>query len=74
MPNQALIWIALVCGGALLSVWDVLVVRKALNSPTVWAERVMTLPLLAIVASAVPLGARSDAHIGIEALGSRMLA
>ena len=78
--DRALIWIALTLGGATLavmsgfSVWNVLVMRKALNSPIAGAEDVLILLLVVIVALSVPLGARSGAHIEIEVLESRMSA
>ena len=78
--DVGLTWIALICGGATLafmtaySVWNVLIMRKALNSPIVGAEDVLILLLVVIVALSVPLGARAGAHIEIEVLESRMSA
>ncbi len=78
--DAGLIWIALICGGATLvsmtaySVWNVLIMRKALNSPIAGAEDILILLLVVIVALSVPLGARAGAHIEIEVLESRMAA
>lgn len=78
--DTVLTWIALICGGATLifmtgfSVWNVLVMRKALNAPIVGAEDFLILSLVVIVALSIPLGARSGAHIEIEVLESRMSA
>lgn len=58
----------------LLTTWNVLVMRKALNSPIIGAEDLLILALVIIVALSVPLGARSGAHIEIEVLESRMSA
>lgn len=78
--DSALTWISLVLGGATLvfmtgfSVWNVLIMRKGLNSPIVGAEDLLILSLVVIVALSIPLGARSGAHIEIEVLESRMSA
>ncbi len=78
--DKTLTWISLVCGGAtlaamtVLSVWNVLIMRKLLNAPIVGAEDVMILLLVVIVALSVTLGARAGAHIEIEVLESRMSA
>ena len=78
--DRALTWISLICGGATLvfmtgfSVWNVLVMRKALNSPIVGAEDLLILSLVVIVALSVPLGARTGAHIEIEVLETSMSA
>lgn len=78
--DQALTWVSLICGGAALvfmtgfCVWNVLIMRKALNSPIVGAEDILILALVVIVALSIPLGARSGAHIEIEVLESRMSA
>ena len=75
-----LTWISLTFGGAALvfmtgfSVWNVLIMRKALNSPIIGAEDLLILTLVVIVALSVPLGARTGAHIEIEVLESRMSA
>ena len=75
-----LTWISLILGGAALifmtgfSAWNVLIMRKALNSPIVGAEDLLVLALVVIVALSVPLGARTGAHIEIEVLESRMSA
>ena len=72
--------ISLVLGGAALvfmtgfSVWNVLIMRKALNSPILGAEDLLILSLVVIVALSIPLGARTGAHIEIEILESRMSA
>ena len=78
--DSVLTWVSLVCGGATLifmtgfSVWNVLVMRKALNAPIVGAEDLLILSLVVIVALSIPLGARTGAHIEIEVLESRMSA
>ena len=56
------------------SVWNVLIMRKALNSPIVGAEDLLILSLVVIVALSIPLGARTGAHIEIEVFESRMSA
>lgn len=76
--DRTVTWVSLVCGGMTLvfmtgfSVWNVLVMRKALNSPITGAEDLLILSLVVIVALSVPLGARTGAHIEIEVLESRM--
>jgi len=76
--DRILIWISLIFGGVALafmtvfSVVNVLVMRKALNSPIQGAEDLLALSLVCIVALSVPFGARSGAHIEIEVLESRM--
>ena len=76
--DQFLKWTALICGGATLtfmtgfSVWNVLIMRKALNAPITGAEDLLLLALVTIVALSIPLGARTGAHIEIEILESRM--
>ena len=78
--DQVLTWGALLCGGATLifmtgySVWNVLIMRKALNAPITGAEDLLILALVVIVALSIPLGARTGAHIEIEVLESRMSA
>ena len=78
--DKVLILVSLVFGGAALafmtafSVWNVLVMRKALNAPIVGAEDVLILVLVVVVALSIPLGARTGAHIEIEVLESRMSA
>ncbi len=78
--DNLLTWMALLCGGATLifmtgySVWNVLIMRKALNSPITGAEDLLILSLVVIVALSIPLGARTGAHIEIEVLESRMSA
>ena len=57
-----------------LSVWNVLIMRKAMNAPIIGAEDLLLLALVAIVALSIPLGARAGAHIEIEILESRMSA
>ena len=54
------------------SVWNVLIMRKAMNAPIAGAEDLLLLALVAIVALSIPLGARTGAHIEIEILESRM--
>ncbi|WP_323771700.1 TRAP transporter small permease [Antarctobacter sp.] len=76
--DAVLTWVALIGGGltlafmTLFSVWNVLIMRKALNSPIVGAEDLLILSLVVVVALAIPLGARSGAHIEIEVLESAM--
>ena len=78
--DRILIWVSLIGGGSALffmtglSVWNVLVMRKALNAPITGAEDVLILVLVVIVALSIPLGARTGAHIEIEVLESRMSA
>jgi TRAP-type C4-dicarboxylate transport system permease small subunit len=70
--NRALTAFALIAGGAslafltLLGVINVLIMRKALNSPIRGAEDLMVLALVVVVAVAIPFGARTGAHIEIE--------
>ncbi|CUH88867.1 TRAP-type C4-dicarboxylate transport system, small permease component [Phaeobacter sp. CECT 5382] len=76
--DAVLSWVALIGGGltlafmTLFSVWNVLIMRKALNNPIVGAEDLLVLSLVAVVALAIPFGARSGAHIEIEVLESAM--
>jgi len=76
--DRILVAFSLTLGGAALagmtglSVWNVLIMRKALNSPIKGAEDVLIVTLVAIVAISIPLGARTGAHIEIEVLESRM--
>lgn len=78
--DKTLTWLALVLGGTTLifmtvfSVWNVLIMRKALNSPIIGAEDLLILSLVVIVALSIPLGARTGAHIEIEVLESSMSA
>ncbi|MEM8978531.1 MAG: TRAP transporter small permease [Pseudomonadota bacterium] len=78
--DQVLTWVSLVFGGLTLvfmtgfSVWNVLIMRKALNSPIVGAEDLLILSLVVIVALSIPLGARTGAHIEIEVLETSMSA
>lgn len=78
--DKALSWISLILGGATLvfmtafTAWNVLIMRKALNSPIVGAEDLLILALVVIVALSIPLGARSGAHIEIEVLETSMSA
>lgn len=75
-----LTWFSLILGGATLlfmtafSVWNVLIMRKALNNPIVGAEDLLVLSLVVIVALSVPLGARTGAHIEIEVMEGYMSA
>jgi TRAP-type C4-dicarboxylate transport system permease small subunit len=78
--DRLLTWVSLICGGATLifmtgfSVWNVLIMRKALNAPIVGAEDILILSLVVIVALSIPLGARTGAHIEIEVLEASMSA
>ncbi len=76
--DRILLSVSLICGGVTLafmtfySVFNVLVMRKALGSPIQGAEDLLALSLVVIVALSVPLGARTGAHIEIEVFESRM--
>lgn len=76
--DRILTWVSVIFGGGalifmtVLSVWNVLIMRKALNNPILGAEDVLILVLVVIVGLSIPLGARSGAHIEIEVLESRM--
>ena len=76
--DRVLTWIAFLCGGGTLifmtgfSVWNVLIMRKALNAPITGAEDLLILSLVVIVALSIPFGARTGAHIEIEVLEARM--
>jgi len=76
--DKILIWVSLIFGGAALafmtvfSVWNVLIMRKTMNSPIQGAEDLLALSLVVIVALSIPFGARTGAHIEIEVLESRM--
>ena len=78
--DKILTWISLLCGGFALafmtgfSVWNVLIMRKTLNTPITGAEDILILVLVAIVALSIPLGARTGAHIEIEVLEAKMSA
>lgn len=78
--DRVLLWVSLLLGGITLmfmmifSVWNVLVMRKAMNSPIAGAEDLLILSLVVIVALSIPLGARAGAHIEIEVLESSMSA
>jgi|TARA_B100000315_G_scaffold196052_1_gene187111 TRAP-type C4-dicarboxylate transport system permease small subunit len=56
----------------LLTFWNVIVMRKALNAPILGAEDLLILNLVLIVAIAIPFGGRVGAHIEIEILEARM--
>lgn len=70
--------VALIAGGftiaamTLFSVFNVLIMRKALNSPIQGAEDILILMLVVIVAISIPYGARTGAHIEIEMLAPYM--
>ncbi len=78
--DTIIVWISLIVGGLALtfmtvfSVWNVLIMRKALNSPILGAEDLLILSLVVMVAVSIPLGGRTGAHIEIEVLESRMSA
>ncbi len=78
--DKVLTLVSLIFGGAALafmtgfSVWNVLIMRKAMNAPITGAEDILILVLVTIVALSIPLGARTGAHIEIEVLESRMSA
>jgi len=76
--DKVLLWVSLITGGLTLAfmtvfcVFNVLIMRKAINSPIQGAEDILLLSLVVIVALSVPFGARTGAHIEIEVLESRM--
>lgn len=76
--DRALTLVALYAGGltlaflTLLSVFNVLVMRKALNAPIKGAEDLLVLALVVLVALAIPFGARTGAHIEIEVLDTAL--
>jgi TRAP-type C4-dicarboxylate transport system permease small subunit len=76
--DKALALVALIGGGATLvfltalSVFNVLVMRKALNAPIKGAEDVLVLALVVLVAIAIPYGARAGSHIEVEVLDAAM--
>lgn len=76
--DKVLIWVSLVFGGLTLvfmtgfSVWNVLIMRKAFNSPITGAEDLLILSLVVIVALSIALGSRTGAHIEIEVLETYM--
>jgi TRAP-type C4-dicarboxylate transport system permease small subunit len=78
VADKLLAIIALVGGGLTLafltglSVFNVLVMRKALNAPIKGAEDLLVLALVMLVAFAIPFGARLGAHIEIEVLETAM--
>jgi len=73
-------WVSIILGGAALafmtvfSVWNVLIMRKAMNNPITGAEDLLLLFLVVIVALSIALGSRTGAHIEIEVLESKMSA
>lgn len=76
--DRALVFVALVGGGLILgfimvlSAFNVLVMRKALNAPIQGVEDLLILSLVILVAFAIPFGGRTGAHIEIEIFESRM--
>lgn len=76
--DRILVFLAVAGGGATLafmsfySVFNVLIMRKALNAPIKGAEDLLLLSLVVIVALSIPFGARTGAHIEIEVLESKM--
>lgn len=66
--------VCLVVGGGLLSFmmifgsFNVLVMRKGLNSPIVGTEDLLILSLVLVAAISIPFGGRVGAHIEIEVL------
>lgn len=72
--DNVLSWLVFVSGGltlsfmTLLSTFNVLIMRKALNNPIRGAEDLMVLALVTVAAIAIPFGARTGAHIEIELL------
>lgn len=76
--DKMLTYVALFGGGltllflTALSVFNVLVMRKALNAPIKGAEDILVLALVLLVAFAIPFGARTGAHIEIEVLEPAM--
>lgn len=59
-------------GMTLLSVFNVLIMRKALNNPIQGAEDILILALVFVVAISIPYGARNGAHIEIEMMDPYM--
>lgn len=78
--DSILVQVSLYLGGLTLAfmtaftVWNVLIMRKALNSPIIGAEDLLILSLVVIVTLSIPLGARTGAHIEIEVLENSMSA
>lgn len=76
--DKVLTWVSIIFGGLTLifmtgfSVWNVLIMRKAFNSPITGAEDLLILSLVVIVALSIALGSRTGAHIEIEVLESYM--
>jgi len=76
--DKILTILALVGGGATLafmvfvSSFNVVIMRKALNSPVQGVEDLLILSLVILVAFAIPFGGRTGAHIEIEIFESRM--
>ncbi len=76
--DRLLIAFSIIGGGITLavmtvySVFNVLIMRKALNSPIQGAEDYLMLSLVVVVALSIPFGARAGSHIEIEVLESRM--
>jgi len=76
--DKILIGVSLLCGSLALafmtafSVFNVLIMRKAFNSPIQGAEDLLALSLVVIVALSIPFGSRTGAHIEIEVLESWM--
>ncbi len=78
--DRVLTGLALFGGGATLvfmvfvSSFNVVVMRKVLNSPVQGVEDLLILSLVILVAFAIPFGGRAGAHIEIEIFESRMSA
>lgn len=76
--DRTLVFLALIGGGAILlfimmlSTFNVLIMRKALNAPIQGVEDLMILSLVILVAFAIPFGGRTGAHIEIEIFEPRM--
>lgn len=72
--DRVLKWTSLLIGGALLGFmmlfgsFNVLIMRKALNSPIVGTEDLLVLALVLVAGISIPFGARVGAHIEIEVL------
>ncbi len=72
--DRALSSVVFIAGGltlafmTVLSTFNVLIMRKALNDPIPGAEDLMVLALVTVVAIAIPFGGRTGAHIEIELL------
>ena len=76
--DRMLLGIAFVGGGLtlafimVLSTFNVLVMRKSLNTPIQGVEDLLILSLVILVAFSIPFGGRTGAHIEIEIFETRL--